>query len=325
MEKVNIDLVGKQSDSLREAFGKAITDLAETDNRIVVLDADIAGGTGAHHFRSKHPQRFFQFGIAEQNMMAASAGFAITGLVPFVTTFAVFCIRAIEQVRLSIAYSNQNVKIIASHTGVDVGPDGASAQAIEDLAMFRSIPNIMVVVPADRNEMRLAVRAITEYVGPVYMRTGRSSTEDVFGSNHKFVLGKGQILLEGTDATIIACGPLVHRALQASNNLRAQGMSIRVVNMPTIKPIDRELVVQCARETGGIISAEDHNIIGGLGSAIAEVLVREFPCYQEFVGINDVIGCSGEPFELISHYFIDVNAIESAVLKIMQKKNNKTD
>src|SRR6201994_4185694 len=203
------------SDSLREAFGKTLSALGDEFPKLVVLDADIAGGTGAHHFRKSHPQRFLQFGIAEQNMMAAAGGLAATGLIPVVTTFAVFCLRALEQARLSIAYSGRNAKIVASHPGLDVGPDGGSAQALEDLAAFRAIPGMTVISPADATEMALATRAILEFEGPVYMRTGRSPAARIFGEDHTFEIGKGQIIREGQDLTIIACGAEVSRALTA--------------------------------------------------------------------------------------------------------------
>src|ERR1700733_13641937 len=226
------------SDSLREAFGKALVTLGDEFPKLVLLDADIAGGTGVHHFRKAYPERLLQFGIAEQNMMAAAGGLAAVGLLPVVTTFAVFCLRAIEQARLSIAYARRNVKIVASHPGLDVGPDGGSAQALEDLAAFRAIPGMTVISPADPVEMAQATRAILEYDGPVYMRTGRSPAPRLFGDDHTFEIGKGQILRDGADLTIIACGAEVARALAAADLLKEDGIAARVVNMPTIKPMD---------------------------------------------------------------------------------------
>src|ERR1700677_1365917 len=223
------------SDSLREAFGKALSALGDEFPNLVVLDADIAGGTGVHHFRKSHPKRLLQFGIAEQNMMAAAGGLAATGLIPVVTTFAVFCLRAIEQARLSLCYARRNAKIVASHPGLDVGPEGGSAQALEDLAAFRAIPGITVISPADPVEMAQATRAILEYEGPVYMRTGRSPSARLFGEDHKFEIGKGQILRDGADLTIVACGVEVARALAAADMLGRDGISARGVNMATIK------------------------------------------------------------------------------------------
>src|SRR5579862_9200567 len=226
------------SDSLREAFGKALTALGRDFPNVVVLDADIAGGTGMHHFRKQYPDRFLQFGIAEQNMMAAAGGLAAVGLLPVVTTFAVFCLRAIEQARLSLAYARRNAKIVASHPGLDVGPDGGSAQALEDIAAFRAIPGMTVISPADPVETALATRAILEFEGPVYMRTGQSRMPRLFGDDHTFEIGKGRIVRGGNDVTIVACGVEVARAVEAAQVLAEDGIHARVVNMATIKPID---------------------------------------------------------------------------------------
>jgi transketolase len=313
-------LIASNGDSLREAFGKSLSALADEFPQVVVLDADIAGGTGVHHFRKSHPERFIQFGIAEQNMMAAAGGMAAVGLIPVVTTFAVFCLRAIEQARLSLAYARRNAKIVASHPGLDVGPDGGSAQALEDLSCFRAIPGMTVISPADATEMALATRAILEFNGPVYMRTGRSASPKLFGDDHKFVIGKGQILRDGSDLTIIACGAEVARALEAADLLQADGISVRVVNMPTIKPIDTDLLARCARETGAIVTAEDHNIHGGLGGAVAEALAATVPAPVEFVGVKDVFGASGEPEELAYAYGIAAPFIAAAARKVLKRK-----
>jgi transketolase len=308
------------SDSLREAFGKALAQLGDEIPNLVVLDADIAGGTGVHHFRTRHPDRLVQFGIAEQNMMAAAGGMAAVGLIPVVTTFAVFCLRAIEQARLSLCYARRNAKIVASHPGLDVGPDGGSAQALEDMAAFRAIPGMVVLSPADPVEMAQATRAMLAYDGPVYMRTGRSPSTRLFGDDHIFEIGKGQILRDGSDLTIIACGVEVARALAAAETLKADGISARVVNMPTIKPIDTDLVARCARETGAIVTAEDHNIHGGLGSAVAEALAATLPCGIEFVGVKDVFGASGEPEELAYCYEISAPFIVAAARRALARK-----
>jgi transketolase len=313
-------LIASNGDSLREAFGKSLSALADEFPQVVVLDADIAGGTGVHHFRKSHPERFIQFGIAEQNMMAAAGGMAAVGLIPIVTTFAVFCLRAIEQARLSLCYARRNAKIVASHPGLDVGPDGGSAQALEDLACFRAIPGMTVISPADATEMALATRAILEFDGPVYMRTGRSASPKLFGDDHKFVIGKGQVLRDGNDLTIIACGTEVARALEAADLLKEDGISARVVNMPTIKPIDTDLIARCARETGAIVTAEDHNIHGGLGGAVAEALAATVPAPVEFVGVKDVFGASGEPEELAYAYEIAAPFIAAAARKVLKRK-----
>jgi transketolase len=313
-------LIGTSGDSLREAFGKALSSLANEFPKLVVLDADIAGGTGVHHFRKSHPQRFIQFGIAEQNMMAAAGGLAAVGLLPVVTTFAVFCLRAIEQARLSLAYAQRNAKIVASHPGIDVGPDGGSAQALEDLAAFRAIPGMTVISPADPIETALATRAILEFEGPVYMRTGRSPAKRVFGDNHRFEIGKGTIVRDGSDVTIVACGVEVARALEAAMRLADDGISARVVNMATIKPIDSELLARCAEETGAIVTAEDHNIYGGLGGAVAEALAATRPCPIEFVGLNDTFGASGEPEELAEYFRISAPFIAQAARRVIARK-----
>jgi transketolase len=317
-------LIGSSGDSLREAFGKTLTDLAAQYPHLVVLDADIAGGTGVHHFRKAFPERLLQFGIAEQNMMAAAGGMAAVGLLPVVTTFAVFCLRAIEQARLSIAYARRNVKIVASHPGLDVGPDGGSAQALEDMAAFRAIPGMTVISPADTTEMALATKAVLDFDGPVYMRTGRSGATRIFGPDHVFRIGKGQILRDGQDVTLVACGVEVARALKAADILGAEGIAARVVNMPTVKPIDAELLASCAEATGAVVTAEDHNIHGGLGGAVAETLARSCPVPIEFVGIDDRFGESGEPQELAEHFGIGADGIAAAARRAVQRKSKRT-
>ena len=312
-------LIGTSGDSLREAFGKTLVKLAERYPNFVVFDGDVAGGVGTHHFRKAYPERFFQFGIAEQNMMAVAGGFASVGVVPFVTTFAVFCLRALEQARLSIAYARRNVKIVASHPGLDVGPDGASAQALEDLAAYRAIPGMVVVSPADPLEVEQATEAILNYEGPVYMRTGRSPTRRILSPDYRFELGKGRILQDGSDVTIIACGAEVARSLDAAELLDQHGISARVVNMSTLKPIDTELLVRCADETGYIVTAEDHNIYGGLGGAVAEALAQTRPVPIRFVGVRDVFGESGEPGELAAKYGIDADSIAITVREILSR------
>jgi len=316
------NLIGTSGDSLREAFGKALTSLSSEYENVVVLDADIAGGTGIHHFRKEFPERFIQCGIAEQNMMAMAGGLAATGLIPVVTTFAVFMLRAIEQARLSIAYADMNVKIVASHPGLDVGPDGASAQCLEDLACYRSIPNMTVLSPCDPLEIEQATKSILDHEGPVYMRTGRSNCERILDESYSFKIGKGQIIKEGNDLTIVACGVEVSRSLEAANMLANEGISARVVNMSTIKPIDDELLEKCAKETGAFVTAEDHNIFGGLGGAVAESLSKSVPSPIEFVGVQDTFGESGEPDELSEKYGLGSDAIINASNKVLRRKVN---
>lgn len=313
-------LLGSGGDSLREAFGKALVKLAARYPNFVVFDADVAGGTGTHHFLKAHPERFFQFGIAEQNMVAAAAGFSTTGVVPIVTTFGVFALRAYEQIRLSVAYPHLNVKIVASHPGLDVGPDGASAQVLEDLAAFRAIPGMTVVSPADPLETELATEAILNYQGPVYMRTGRSPARRILDTDYCFELGKGQVIRDGWDVTIVACGVEVARSLDAATRLQHQGISARVVNMSTIKPLDTTLLAHCAKETGCFVTAEDHNIHGGLGGAVAEALARSCPCPMELIGVADTFGESGEPEELAQKYELTGFHISEAAKRVLARK-----
>lgn len=312
-------LVGQQSDSLREAFGIAISRVAESDSAIVVLDADVAGGTGAHHFRSQHPERFIQCGIAEQNMISSAAGMAHYGLKPFVTTFAVFMLRGLEQARLSVAYSGANVKLIASHPGLDVGPDGASAQCLEDLACMRAIPGMVVLSPGDAHEVAAATRALADYTGPAYMRTGRSPSPNIYTAEPDFVIGKGRVMKGGQDLTLVACGVMTHRALVAAERLSQQGISARVIHMPTIKPIDRDLLLEAARQTRLIVTCEDHSVLGGLGSAVAEVVSERAEAPVRRIGVRDVIGGSGEPDELARHYGLDAAGVCEQTMAFYQE------
>jgi len=316
-------LIGTSGETLREAFGKALTAMAGRYPALVVLDADVAGGTGTHHFRRAYPDRFVQFGIAEQNMIGAAAGMALAGCLPVATTFAVFALRTIEQVRQSVAYPRLNVKLAASHPGLDAGPDGASAQALEDIAAFRAIPGMTVVSPADPIEMARAVPAILDYRGPVYLRTGRSPARRVFDDDCVFELGRGRVLRDGSDVTIVACGVEVARALDAADLLARGGVSARVVNMSTIKPIDAALLAACARETGAFVTAEDHNIVGGLGGAVAEALAQSIPSPIEFVGVRDVFGESGEPEELAVKYGLTGPSIAAAAHRVLARKGNR--
>ena len=313
------ELIGKSGDSMREAFGHALVELAGERSDLVVLDADIAGGTGVHNFRSAYPDRFYQFGIAEQNMMSVAGGMASLGLLPVVTTFAVFCLRAVEQARLSIAYSKRKVIIAASHPGLDVGPDGGSAQCFEDMAAYRAIPGMKVLSPADPIEMRLATRAAVASDGPVYMRTGRSPIRRLFDSAHSFEIGRGQILTGGHDVTIVACGVEVARALDAAELLKAEGILARVINMPSIQPVDHDLLAECALATPAFVTAEDHSMRGGLGSAVAESLATHLPRPIEFVGHADEFGTSGEPDELAARYGIDSRGIAAAVRRVLSR------
>ena len=313
-------LIASQGDSLREAFGRALTQLAESRPNLTVLDADIAGGTGVHHFRARYPDRFIQCGIAEQNMVAMASGLAAVGLEPVVTGFAVFCLRAIEQVRLSVAYPRRNVKIFASHPGLDVGPDGASAQCLEDLAMFRALPGMTVLSPSDPAEMALATEAALDFEGPIYCRTGRSPARRLPARRGRFVIGEARILRAGRDVSLVACGVEVGRALDAAQRLSMRGIDAQVIDMATIKPLDGGMLANSIRETGALVTAEDHGLSGGLGSAVSEWAARYAPCPIEMVGVDDRFGESGEPEELASAYGLLGEDIERAALRVLARK-----
>lgn len=287
----------------REAYGNALAEFG-ADSRIVVLDADLSKSTKTDNFRKKFPERFFNMGIAEGNMMATAAGMAACGKIVFASTFAMFAAgRAFEQIRNSICYPKLNVKIGATHAGLSVGEDGASHQAIEDIAIMRAIPNMTVISPADAVETRYAVKAAIEHDGPVYLRLGRLNVPVIYDeSSYKYEIGKGITLSEGNDATIIATGLMVHAALEAKALLQQEGISARVVNIHTIKPIDVDIIVKAAKETGVIVTAEEHNVIGGLGSAVAEVLTEYYPVPLLRVGVQDKFGKSGKPDILMEMY-----------------------
>ena len=308
-------------ENMRDAFGKALVDLAAVRDDFVVLDADVAGGTGTYHFREAYPDRFIQCAIAEQNMFSMAAGLAESGIIPIVTCYAVFAsMRALEQARNSIAYPDFNVKIAASHLGLDVGPDGATHQALEDISIYRAIPNMTVVSPADQHELRAVLPHILDNHGPLYLRTGRSPLPDVFDRSTKFKPGKAELLAEGKDCTIMAVGVMVHRAVAAAEQLAADGISCRVLNMSWLKPMDEAAVIKAAKETGAIVSCEDHNKYGGLGGAIMEIVCENQPVPVERVAINDVFGSSGEPDDLAREYGLMPEDIAAAVRRVMKRK-----
>ena len=284
----------------RDAYGKALCELAEKRNDFIVLDADLAGATKTGVFKKEHPEMFYNCGIAEGNMMSIAAGFAATGKMVFASSFAMFAAgRAFEQVRNSIGYPHLNVKIGASHAGISVGEDGATHQCCEDIAVMRTIPGMTILNPADAVEARQAVLAAAEIDGPVYMRFGRLAVPVVFDETYKFEIGKGVELKSGTDVTIIATGLMVKEAMEAYDLLAAEGISARIVNMATIKPIDREIIEKAARETGAIVTAEEHSVIGGLGSAVAEVVTETYPVPVVKVGVYDTFGMSGPANDLL--------------------------
>lgn len=305
----------------RDAYGKALVRLGEINKDIVVLDADLSKSTKTIDFKKVFPERFFNMGIAEQNLLGTAAGLAASGKIPFVSTFAVFATgRAFEQVRNSIAYTRLNVKIAATHAGLTVGEDGASHQALADIALMRALPNMVVVVPADAVETEKAVFAAAGMEGPVYIRMGRSGVPVLFAGDYDFKIGRSAMLKEGCDVTVIACGIMVAEALLAAQRLNEQKISVRVINMSTIKPIDEDALLRAARETGAIVTAEEHTIIGGLGSAVAEILAEKHPAPLERVGIKDTFGESGKPQELLDKYGLTAADIESAVKRVLKRK-----
>lgn len=300
----------------RAAYGQALADLAEQYPELVVLDADLSGSTMTKTFADRYPDRFFDMGIAEGNMAGVAAGLATCGKKPFMNSFAMFSAgRAWEQVRNSIAYPGLNVKVIGSHGGLSVGEDGATHQCIEDYAIMRAIPGMLVLSPCDGPEMELAVKALLEYDGPAYMRLGRLAVESVTDTipGYTFALGKGSVLKDGKDATIIATGMMVQCAYEAANTLSAEGLDIRVIDMHTIKPIDRDLVLQAARETGCIITSEEANVMGGLGSAVAEVVAEGCPVPVVRHGVEDVFGRSGKAQAVLDAYGLNAAGIVEKV------------
>ncbi|MBN3040311.1 MAG: transketolase family protein [Candidatus Omnitrophica bacterium] len=303
----------------RDIYGKTLVELGKDDPRIVVLDADLSGSTRTAIFAKEFPERFFNFGVAEQNMLATAAGLASSRKIVFASTFAMFAsARALDQVRNSICYNNLNVKIVATHGGVTVGEDGASHQAIEDINIMRAIPNMRVIVPADALEAKDAVLAAYKNQGPFYIRLGRSKV-DTLTQRKGFTLGKGYILEEGKDLAIISCGILVGEALKAFKELKKKNISAAVYNMPTIKPIDRELLIEIAQKYKRILVCEEHQVTGGLFSAVAEVLVRNCPVLVDCVGIDDRFGQSGSPRELLDYYGLSADSIAQKAEKLLRQ------
>ncbi len=309
--------------SLREGFGRALIALGKIRDDFYVFDADVRGGTGSKPFAELFPERVLQFGIAEQNMMAAAAGFEDSGLIPVVVGFSSFTImRAHEQLRTAVCYGNRNVKICCSHLGLDVGPDGATAQMLEDIATCRAIPKLKVVIPACANEIQPMLEAVLNEPGPVYMRIGRSPAPIIYENPGLIKIGKADILRHGNDVAIIACGSRVEAALQAAGQLKNDGISARVINLRSIKPIDYETIKSCCKEAGAIVTVEDHNKYGGMGGAVAELTAQIYPVPIEIVAVNDAFGRSGENFELFKMYGIDVQDIIKSAKKAIERKNN---
>lgn len=305
----------------REAYGQELVRLGADNKDVVVLDADLSKSTKTHDFMKNYPDRFFNMGIAEGNMMATAAGLAAVGKIPFASTFAVFATgRAFEQIRNSICYPRLNVKIAATHAGVTVGEDGGSHQSIEDIAIMRSLPGMTVFVPADAVETAAAIRAAAEIKGPVYIRLGRSGVPVLHGEEFNFIPGEAVTLREGSDVALIATGIMVSAALEAAETLAAEGISAMVLDVHTIKPLDIFAIVEAARKCGAVVTAEEHSIIGGLGSAVAETLSEHQPVPLQRVGVRDTFGESGKPAELLQHFGLTATNIAEAARKVVSKK-----
>ena len=305
----------------REAYGETLKELGAKIPEIVVLDADLSASTKTAVFAKAFPDRFFDTGIAEGNMMSVAAGLAASGKIPFASTFAVFGAgRAYEQIRNSICYPNLNVKVAVTHAGLTVGEDGATHQMLEDIALMRALPNMTVVVPADAAETAQVIRWAASYQEPVYIRMGRAKVEDVISPDAEFVPGKSTTLADGSDVTIMACGIMTQQALQAAKMLAEEGISARVINMSSIKPIDEEAIVKAAKETGAIVTCEEHTVIGGLGSAVAEVVVRQCPVPMAMVGTEDVFGQSGKASEVLKVYGLTPEHIALEAKKLVEAK-----
>lgn len=296
----------------RQAFGEALVDVGAKHPNVVVMDADLSKSTMSCLFADKFPDRFFEMGIAEANMIGVGAGMALAGKVPFVCSFACFVTGRFDTIRMSVGYSQSNVKIVGTHAGIGIGEDGHSQMGLEDVALMRTIPGMAVIQPADEIETKQAVAYAAETNGPVYLRLTRQKLADVNNADYNFQFGKGVVLAEGSDMTIFASGGTVQHAVKAKENLAAQGINARIVNIHTIKPLDEDLVVRCARETGYLFVAEDHSIIGGLGSAVAETVAEKYPVPVKRWGVLDVFGQSGTPDGLYKEYQLDADGITGA-------------
>lgn len=305
----------------RDAYGQALVELGALNDKVVVLDADLSKSTKTNDFKKAYPERFFNIGIAEQNLLGTAAGFAAAGKIPFASSFAVFAVgRAYDQIRNSIAYPKLNVKIAATHAGLTVGEDGGSHQMLEDLALTRALPNMTVIVPADGVETKQAIMAAAAYDGPVYIRLGRPKVPVLFDETYKFEIGKGVVLKEGTDVTLVATGIMVSKAVEAAEALAAEGISAAVVNISTIKPLDSALITEMAQKTGAVVTCEEHNIYGGLGSAVAEVLVENCPVPMARVGVEDSFGESGLPDQLLEKYGLTASNIVAKAKAVIARK-----
>ena len=305
----------------RNGYGEGLVELGRKNKDVVVLCADISDSTRSGMFRDAFPERFIECGIAEQNMMGMAVGLALSGKIPFVSTYAVFCPGLNwSQIRVLVGQNNANVKITGAHAGVSVGPDGMSHQALEDIAIMRCLPGMVVLAPSDSIETKKATLAAAKYKGPVYLRFAREATPVFTTAKTSFQIGKAEVFREGKDVTIIACGPLVYNSLEAAEKLARKKIDVRVINNHTIKPIDEETIINAGQETGAIVTVEEHQVMGGMGSAVAEVLAKNNPVPIEMIGVQDRWGESGQPEELIEHFGLGTKSIINAVKKVLNKK-----
>ncbi len=307
--------------STRDGYGEGLLRLGKENPRVVALTADLGESTRVRWFQKEFPERFFQMGVAEADMIGTAAGLALSGKIPFVSSFGVFVTgRVWDQLRISVAYSNANVKIGSTHCGITVGEDGATHQATEDIALVRVLPNFTVIVPADSIQATRATIAASKIYGPVYLRLGRAPLPVVTKEEVEFTIGKAEILKEGKDLTIIACGVMVYESLKAAQALEEKGVSARIINLHTIKPIDKEIIVKAAKETGAIITAEEHQIMGGMGSAVAEIVMENCPVPMKRIGLSDRFGESGKPEELMKEYHLTAADIVQEAENILKRK-----
>lgn len=317
------DIKPQNEKETRQGFGEGIYELGKTNTNVVALTADLAGSMKLHPFIKDFPDRFIQCGIGEANMVCIAAGLTIGGKIPYTTTFANFSTgRVYDQIRQSIAYSNKNVKICASHAGLTLGEDGATHQILEDIGLMKMLPGMTVIVPCDFNQTKAATIAIADYVGPVYLRFGRPKWPNFTEENGKFIIGKAQQFSEGTDVSIFACGHLVWNAIEAGKILEEKGLSVEVINIHTIKPLDVEAILSSIKKTKCAVTAEEHNVIGGLGDAIAQVAAKHFPIPIEYVGTQDTFGESGPPKDLLKKYGLDIPDIVAAAERVLGRKSS---
>jgi transketolase len=313
-----------KTEPTRRIFGEALAEYGARDNRVVVLTADVSSSVLTTIFAARFPERFFNVGIAEAGMIDTAVGLALGGMIPFASTFAALLLRAVEQIRTCVAYAQTNVKLVGSYAGLSDFKDGPTHHSITDVAMMRSLPNMTVIVAADSTEAKKMVPLVAQHPGPVYLRISRADMPAIFDDSHSITIGKGVTVLDGQDVTIMTNGHLLSRSIQAAELLKTKGIKARIVNIHTVKPLDTDLIRKCAQETGAIVTAEEHSVLGGLGSAVAEVLSREYPVPIEMVGIADTFARTGPDHEsLMDYYGMSVNDITAAVQRALKRKNRK--